>query len=88
MDVLSIFLLALILLGLAWGLWCMRCDERTSKQRLSIRNLMSERYSGNEWWEIAHAFDDVAYVDHYRRLLFFRNPAKLYPEELRGAFNV
>lgn len=50
------------------GAWCLYCSSKTLKQRLKLID---------EDWNL-YKNKGVTYYDHYRALLFFRNPMKLY----------
>jgi hypothetical protein len=68
------------LIGLGWGL---RCNNRTYKQREAIRNwVFEDAFHYRQRLELMNA---VTYEQHFRALLWFKDPFQLYDPEIGKA---
>jgi len=64
-----------------WGLFQ---NERTYKQkRKMVKVVFSDR---ENYAELLKALNEVSYNKHFMTALFFRNPIKLYRQDLQEAY--
>lgn len=66
--------------GMIYSMWALHCNEVTYRQRQKIIKAASKQR------DLSEAFDRVEYDDHMHELMCFRDPHKLYPDDLKGAF--
>lgn len=71
-------------LFLGWFLWGLHCNQKTYDQRIYLLHKMHQRWSGTEkLWDGHNEFERVSYDNHFKALLWFRNPWKLYRNEIQ-----
>lgn len=59
-------------------LWANYCNNRTLRQRQIILNILRELPVESQWQNIWEQYNSVSYRQHFKCLLLFGNPWKLY----------
>lgn len=76
----------LICLGVAMviNLWFGLCNRFTYNQRMKLIDVIYRRDNAN-YHEERKCLDDVTYNKHLWTMMTFRNPMKLYPQQVQDA---
>ena len=69
--------------------WFQYCNNKTHKQRKKLIDFCFDNmtHTLDEIDELSKEFRHISYETHFAYLLFFRDPRKLYSEELRKALD-
>ena len=79
MDMLFLTILFALSLGLLWGIWGLRANDVTYRQRTEILDsIATVKNDADKFWKLTSALQSVTYDQHFRAVLFFKDPYSLY----------
>lgn len=79
--------LGICVAALGWCIWGLSCNQKTYWQRKAILDAIAaatDRTIRNDLWD---AWRLVEYEDHFKSVLWFRDPYRLYPAALLELIN-
>lgn len=77
-----IFLIALV--GLVSAVWDGYCNEKTLNHRIDcLARICFTSIDAESYWRLRALYDKVSYDKHVWALFFFRDPWKLYSQEIQ-----
>ena len=84
MNAIEIFFISIVISVLYYVIWGSICNNKTYKQRTVLLNRVHAKYSGTvrlyEWYS---EIDRVSYDAHFYELIWFRDPWKLYSNQIQ-----
>jgi|SRR5882672_8350268 len=82
-ELAGLSLVLLSLCGLACSIWALVQNEKTSRERKTLLDAVSENRA--DFWPLMRQFEAVTYDQHFRCRCWMRNPMMLYGNRLRTA---